>query len=74
MRTSCRCSGQSSGREYSHEEYDAEFSLRVPENLSKIDRVIESWKNSTNEHSTLFCSLPWRPRESVCFKLRGVRR
>jgi len=37
------------GREYTHEEYEAEFSLRIPENLSKIDRVIESWKNSTHD-------------------------
>jgi phosphoenolpyruvate carboxykinase (GTP) len=37
------------GREYTHAEYEAEFSLRIPENLSKIDRVIESWKNSTHD-------------------------
>src|SRR5659263_537047 len=28
------------GREYTQEEYEAEFSLRIPEHLSKIDRVI----------------------------------
>jgi phosphoenolpyruvate carboxykinase (GTP) len=37
------------GREYTQEEYEAEFSLRIPENISKIDRVIESWKSSTQD-------------------------
>lgn len=36
------------GREYTQEEYDAEFSLRIPENLSKIDRVIGSWRTSAD--------------------------
>lgn len=37
------------GRDYAQEEYDAEFSLRIPENISKIDRVLESWKTSTHD-------------------------
>jgi phosphoenolpyruvate carboxykinase (GTP) len=37
------------GREYTREEYEAEFSLRIPENISKIDRVIASWQTSTHD-------------------------
>jgi len=53
------------GREYSHEEYDAEFSLRVPENLSKIDRVIESWKNSTNDTPAVLFTVLEAQRERL---------
>ena len=33
------------GKDYSNEDYVKQFTLRVPENLAKIDRIIEVYKN-----------------------------
>jgi len=37
------------GKDYSKEDYINQFTIRVPENLLKIERVLEFWKNKVSD-------------------------
>jgi phosphoenolpyruvate carboxykinase (GTP) len=42
------------GRSYSREEYLEQFTLRVPENLAKLDRIEKIWRDVRDVPETLF--------------------
>jgi phosphoenolpyruvate carboxykinase (GTP) len=41
------------GKEYTRADYDAQFTIRVPENLEKIERVLKFYRDVTDTPSEL---------------------
>ena len=60
-------------KEYTQEEYIKQFTLRIPENLSKIDRIMDIYKNKIPQTPELVFSLLEEQKERllVCQKEQG---
>ncbi|MHB0878952.1 MAG: phosphoenolpyruvate carboxykinase (GTP) [Anaerolineae bacterium] len=53
------------GRDYSHQDYVKQFSLRVPENLAKIERVLDIYCNQVLETPRLLFDVLEQQRERL---------
>jgi len=52
-------------KDYSHEDYVKQFTIRVPENISKVDRAIEFHKKNTENAPAVLFEVLERQRERL---------
>jgi phosphoenolpyruvate carboxykinase (GTP) len=53
------------GKEYTREEYASQFTLRIPENLLKLDRIEKIWRTDVTDTPGVLFEVLARQRERL---------